>query len=198
MSNRKEVLGKLWAHFNFSLNSLVDRIVLQKTIYVLSYLNYPNLGDYKKDFAMYIHGPYSPLLAHDAYDLSENLKIKSGFSETEEEKVSLFEESVKFAAEGKNNLALILMGSRDKCSFGQSAHCTRCGKADKCQLKKILCDTNVISAAFLEEKEQDIAMTFLENHRQKHLIVITKEILGEIIGVLLTKSGNDQLALDNI
>ncbi|HLD58821.1 MAG TPA: PIN domain-containing protein [archaeon] len=61
-----------------------------------------------------------------------------------------------------------------------------------------MCDTNVISAAFLEEKEQDIAMTFLENHRQKHLIVITKEILGEIIGVLLTKSGNDQLALDNI
>src|SRR3989344_1869118 len=104
MSNRKEVLGKLWAHFNFSLNSLVDRIVLQKTIYVLSYLNYPNLGDYKKDFAMYIHGPYSPLLAHDAYDLSENLKIKSGFSETEEEKVSLFEESVKFAAEGNNKL----------------------------------------------------------------------------------------------
>jgi len=104
MSNRKEVLGKLWAHFNFSLTSLVDRIVLQKTIYVLSYLNYPNLGDYKKDFAMYIHGPYSPLLAHDAYDLSENLKIKSGFSETEEEKVSLFEESVKFAAEGNNKL----------------------------------------------------------------------------------------------
>jgi uncharacterized protein YwgA len=63
MSNRKEVLGKLWAHFNFSLDSLVDRIVLQKTVYILSRLGYPGLNEYYKDFGMYIHGPYSSLLA---------------------------------------------------------------------------------------------------------------------------------------
>jgi len=97
MSNRIESLGKLRAYFGFGLGTLVDRIVLQKTVYILAHLGCPGLSEYKKDFTMYIHGPYSRKLAKDAYEFNVETIKHADLSPVEEEKINLFKKIVNFA-----------------------------------------------------------------------------------------------------
>lgn len=100
MTNRKIVLAKLWNHFKFSLDSLPERIRLQKTIYLLMRLKYPKLSEFYSDYNLYIHGPYSSALAKDVYDLQEsNQELldnhKGGFSSGEQGIIGDFEKLFK-------------------------------------------------------------------------------------------------------
>jgi len=53
---------------NVDISTFKQRKILQKTIYILSQLG---LG-FNYNYTWYIHGPYSPALADDAYELANN------------------------------------------------------------------------------------------------------------------------------
>ncbi len=58
--------------FNFNVNKFNHRLRLQKLVYIAKVLGVPKL---EYSFNLYLHGPYSPELADDYYNLSENIEI---------------------------------------------------------------------------------------------------------------------------
>lgn len=81
---RRRKLAKLFEIFGFNVDYLKNRIILQKTIYLLDIAGM-GLG-YR--FSYYIYGPYSSTLADDAYNISGNpelLKTAAKLTGAEEE-----------------------------------------------------------------------------------------------------------------
>lgn len=69
---RKLALARVWKALDFRLDSLPERIRLQKTVYLLAKMGVNDLRDYLPDYGMYLYGPYSSAVAKDAFELSEN------------------------------------------------------------------------------------------------------------------------------
>ncbi len=66
------LLKSLWSKYEFKLDTLENRIIFQKTIYLLQELGL-NIG-YK--FNWYIYGPYSSQLASDGFELERKQETK--------------------------------------------------------------------------------------------------------------------------
>lgn len=87
MVPRAEHLARVWKLRRLSVSSLVDRVILQKTIYLLAILGHKGLAPYLRTYSMYIYGPYSPEVARDAYSINESgewKRIKMTASEVSE------------------------------------------------------------------------------------------------------------------
>lgn len=89
----KDSLRKLKKRYDLNVNSLSNRIILQKTVYILSKMKYPNINSYKYSF--YIYGPYSTDVASDAYSLAKEKDNNSiAFSDEELQILSKFDEMI--------------------------------------------------------------------------------------------------------
>ena len=62
-------LEKLGMDYRNAVSTLDERVILQKTIFLLKQLGY----DLKYNFNWYLKGPYSPALASDGYTLRDSL-----------------------------------------------------------------------------------------------------------------------------
>ena len=81
---------KIWDYFSFSVDSLSERIKLQKITYLLSMFGFSGFEQYKKSHNIYIHGPYSSLVADDAYKISnENITSNKNIQYTSHDEVLL-------------------------------------------------------------------------------------------------------------
>lgn len=89
MGTGKAALARIWDRCHFSLDSLEERIKLQKTVYLLSNLGFNALEGYEKTYNWYVYGPYSPNVAKDAYDVSESRSWEkaSGLSKAENDAI---------------------------------------------------------------------------------------------------------------
>lgn len=76
--------------FNFNMSEFSDRVMLQKTTYLLKELNFPGLTKYKS-YSWYIYGPYCSDLAHDAFTLYTKKDIKDVIDNLE---LNLTEENI--------------------------------------------------------------------------------------------------------
>lgn len=74
-----------------------------------------------------------------------------------------------------------------KCRHGETTHCKNCLKNGtlKCTLKRVLLDASVILRLFLEQEDANIALYFLRQNRQRHRVVVTLDIFGEIFNTLI-------------
>lgn len=71
MLSRAGKLNLLLAQFDgLDINTFKKRKVLQKTIYILHEMGM----NFRYSYNWYIHGPYSPELAEDAYEIAANKK----------------------------------------------------------------------------------------------------------------------------
>ena len=83
-----EILLKIWKHFDFNLNNLLERIRVQKTIFLLKKSGYPGLDKYS--YSWYLYGPYSRKLAADAFEIGTALAVSpSSVSFSEKEKAAI-------------------------------------------------------------------------------------------------------------
>lgn len=89
-NDRKAAMASLWKKFGFKVNSLSERIKLQKTIYLLANLGYKDLKPYLKTYSMYIYGPYSSKVAKDAFELSQENFSSEKLSEEQENILKCF------------------------------------------------------------------------------------------------------------
>ncbi len=78
-TDRLNKLGVLFREFSFSLETLKDRIILQKTIYLLKYMGL-NLG---YNFSYHLYGPYCGELTLDAYKRVKTTVLKLTKNEEE-------------------------------------------------------------------------------------------------------------------
>lgn len=100
--------------FSFNINSLDDRIKLQKYVFIAKSFGL----DFGYHYSLYIHGPYSPNLANDYYYLSLN-----GYNDNGQLPRTFKIESFKSAVQGRSikwleivSTALSFMGANPKLS----------------------------------------------------------------------------------
>ena len=99
-NNRVVLLGRLLKRLDkFSVGSFRDRLIFQKTVYLLQakgvFLGY--------SFNWYLHGPYSPVLARDGFELSTVYEGLAPYAFREPKTESSFEEFRKFIGSNGNN-----------------------------------------------------------------------------------------------
>jgi len=95
-----EILGGILKRVgNFSMNSLEDRIVFQKTVYFLQTfginLNY--------DFSWYIRGPYCPILTDDGFILKDRINKINEVCFKEKDLEVKFNNFIQFIGKRKND-----------------------------------------------------------------------------------------------
>ncbi len=98
------VLKSLWAYFHFKLDTLSDRIQVQKVVYLLKEMGFEGLEVYT--YSMYIYGPYSSDLAKDVFSLRDNPLAVSEveFSESQKKYITELERSFNLFDEQNNSL----------------------------------------------------------------------------------------------
>lgn len=95
---RKFALIRVWKKLNFKLDSLCERIRLQKTVYILAKMGFDELKAYLPTYGLYLYGPYSAVLAKDAFEIKEKLIKDTSdnlLSKNESKIVKLFSETIE-------------------------------------------------------------------------------------------------------
>jgi uncharacterized protein YwgA len=99
-NNRVVILGRLLKRLDrFNVASFTDRLIFQKTVYLLQakgvFLGY--------SFNWYLHGPYSPVLARDGFELSTIYDGLYAYAFREPKIEASFEEFRKFIGSNGSN-----------------------------------------------------------------------------------------------